>query len=125
MAARGRCGLRLAPVVDDSCFGALRLGRLTQSFDLTDELHTAIRTIRVVCARVAIRFLCQHFEQRLTRRFDALVLPLTSMFDDVLTPNQSAAANRRPALQQDGADNLAATVAADRALPAAVAGLGR
>ena len=30
-------------------------------------------------------------------------------------PNQSAAANRRPALQPDGAGNLAATVAADRA----------
>mgnify|MGYP006176101307 CR=1 FL=1 len=39
--------------------------------------------------------------------------------------NQSAAANRRPAGQSDGSDNLSATVAADRALPAAVAELGR
>src|SRR5690349_3734552 len=39
-------------------------------------------------------------------------------------PNQSAAANRRPAGQSDGSGNLAATVAADRAFPAAVAELG-
>ena len=45
--------------------------------------------------------------------------------DDILTPNQSAAANRRPAGQSDGADYLAATVAADRAFPAAVAELDR
>jgi hypothetical protein len=41
------------------------------------------------------------------------------------TANQSAAANRRPAGQSDGSDNLFATVAADRAFPAAVAELGR
>lgn len=40
-------------------------------------------------------------------------------------PNQSAAANRRPALQSDGSDNLSAIVAAARAFPAAVAELGR
>ena len=40
-------------------------------------------------------------------------------------PNQSAAANRRPAGQANGLDNLSATVAADRAFPAAVAELGR
>ena len=39
--------------------------------------------------------------------------------------NNGAAANRRPAGQSDGADNLAAIVAADRAFPAAVAELGR
>ena len=39
--------------------------------------------------------------------------------------HQSAAANRRPAGQLDGSGNLSATVAADRALPAAVAELGR
>jgi hypothetical protein len=39
--------------------------------------------------------------------------------------NQSAAANRRPAGQLDGSGNLTATVAADRAFPAAVAELGR
>ena len=39
--------------------------------------------------------------------------------------NQSAAANRRPAGQSDGSDNLAAIIAADRAFPAAVAELGR
>ena len=38
-------------------------------------------------------------------------------------PNQSAAANRRPALQPDGSDNLSAIVAAARAFPAAVAEL--
>ena len=42
-----------------------------------------------------------------------------------LPPNQSAAANRRPAGQLDGSGNLFATVAADRAFPAAVAELGR
>ncbi len=42
----------------------------------------------------------------------------------MLMPNQSAAANRRPAGQADGSDNLAATVAAGRAFPAAVAELG-
>ena len=40
-------------------------------------------------------------------------------------PNQSAAANRRPALQSDGSDNLSAIVAAARAFPAAVAERGR
>jgi hypothetical protein len=40
-------------------------------------------------------------------------------------PNQCAAANRRPAGQSDGSGNLFATVAADRAFPAAVAELGR
>ena len=39
------------------------------------------------------------------------------------SPNQGAAANRRPAWQSDGSDNLAAIVAADRAFPAAVAEL--
>jgi hypothetical protein len=43
----------------------------------------------------------------------------------VSSHNRSAAANRRPALQSDGSDNLSATVAADRAFPAAVAELGR
>lgn len=41
------------------------------------------------------------------------------------SPNQSAAANRRPAGQSDGSGNLSAIVAADRAFPAAVAELGR
>ena len=40
-------------------------------------------------------------------------------------PNQSAAANRRPAGQSDSSDDLFATVAADRAFPAAVTELGR
>ncbi len=39
------------------------------------------------------------------------------------TPNQGAAANRRPAGQSEGSDNLSATVATDRAFPAAVADL--
>jgi len=39
-------------------------------------------------------------------------------------PNQGAAANRRPAGQSDGSDNLSAPLAADRAFPAAVAELG-
>jgi len=38
-------------------------------------------------------------------------------------PNKGAAANRRPAGQLDGAGNLSATVAADRAFAAAVAEL--
>ena len=42
-----------------------------------------------------------------------------------MTPNQGAATNRRTAGQSDGLDNLAATLAADRALPAAVAELDR
>jgi len=40
-------------------------------------------------------------------------------------PNQSAAANRRPAGQASGSDNLAAIIEADRAFPATVAELGR
>ena len=44
---------------------------------------------------------------------------------ETMWANQSAAANRRPAGQLDGSDNLLATVAADRAFPAAVAELGR
>ena len=40
-------------------------------------------------------------------------------------PNHGAAANRRPAGQSSGSGNLFATVAADRAFPAAVAELGR
>ena len=43
----------------------------------------------------------------------------------IVCANQSAAANRRPAGQSDGSGNLFATVAADRAFPAAVAELGR
>ena len=39
-------------------------------------------------------------------------------------PGPYPAANRRPAGQSDGSGNLAATVAADRAFPAAVAELG-
>ena len=39
--------------------------------------------------------------------------------------NQSAAANRRPTEQSGGSGNLSATVAADRAFPVVVAGLGR
>jgi hypothetical protein len=39
--------------------------------------------------------------------------------------NQGAAANRRPAGQLNGSGDLSATVAADRAFPAAVAELGR
>jgi len=46
-------------------------------------------------------------------------------FDNIEPPNQGAAANRRPAGQSDGSGNLSATVAADRAFPAAVAELGR
>ena len=42
-----------------------------------------------------------------------------------LVPNQGAAANRRPAGQSGGSDNLSATIAADRAFSAAVAELGR
>jgi hypothetical protein len=41
------------------------------------------------------------------------------------TPNLGAAAYRRPAGQSDGSDNSSATLAADRAYPTAVAGLGR
>ena len=39
--------------------------------------------------------------------------------------NNGAAANRRPALQLDGSDNLSATVAADRPFLAVVAELDR
>ena len=39
--------------------------------------------------------------------------------------NQGAAANRRPAGQFSGLDNLSAIVTADRAFPAAVAELDR
>jgi len=52
---------------------------------------------------------------------------MSSIFSVTMTtwPNQGAAANRRPAGQSDGLDNLSAIVAADRAFPAAVAELGR
>ena len=40
-------------------------------------------------------------------------------------PGSYPAANRRLAWQSDGSDSLSATVAADRAFPAAVAELGR
>ena len=43
----------------------------------------------------------------------------------ILASNQRAAANRRPAGQSDGGDNLSAMVAAGRAFPAAVAELDR
>lgn len=42
-----------------------------------------------------------------------------------MQPNHSAGADRHPAGQVDGSDNLSATVAADSAFPAAVAELGR
>jgi hypothetical protein len=41
-----------------------------------------------------------------------------------MCPNQGAATNRLPAGQADSSDNLSATLAADRAFPAAVAELG-
>jgi len=44
---------------------------------------------------------------------------------EVVAANQGAPANRRPAGLSDGSDNLTATVAVDRAFPAAVAELGR
>ena len=50
---------------------------------------------------------------------------LVGRTDAIESPNQGAAANRRPAGQADGSGNLLATVAADRAFPAAVAELGR
>ena len=52
---------------------------------------------------------------------------MSSIFSVTMTtwPNQDAAANRRPAGQSDGSDNLSAIVAADRAFPAAVAEVGR
>ena len=52
---------------------------------------------------------------------------MSSIFSVTMTtwPNQDAAANRRPAGQSDGSDNLSAIVAADRAFPAAVAELDR
>jgi len=43
----------------------------------------------------------------------------------ITSPNQSAAVNRRPALQSGGSRDLSAILAADRAFPAAVAELGR
>ena len=46
-------------------------------------------------------------------------------FDMNHQANQSAAVNRRPDGQWDSSGNLSATVAADRALPAAVAELVR
>ena len=45
------------------------------------------------------------------------------IFSRRLPPNKGAAANRRPAGQSGGSDNLSATLAADRAFPAAVAEL--
>jgi hypothetical protein len=42
-----------------------------------------------------------------------------------MQPKHSAAANRGPAGQSEGSGNLFATVAADRAFPAAVAEFGR
>jgi hypothetical protein len=52
-------------------------------------------------------------------------LPFMDRREERRMPNQGAAANRRPAGQADGSDNLSATVAADRPFPAAVAELGR
>ena len=58
--------------------------------------------------------------------FSELANLLTRHYDvHDMTPNQCAAANRRPAGQSDGSDNLPAIVAADRAFPAAVAELDR
>jgi hypothetical protein len=61
-----------------------------------------------------------------TRKTESFCVYFDQTFDEVVyRPNQSAAANRRPAGQLDGSGNLFATVAADRAFPAAVAELGR
>ena len=43
----------------------------------------------------------------------------------MMTPNQGAVANNRPAGLSVGSDNLSATLAADRPFPAAVAELCR
>jgi len=51
--------------------------------------------------------------------------PMTLQRTKTESPNQSAAAIRRPAGQLDGSGDLTAIVAADRAFPSAVAELGR
>ena len=55
----------------------------------------------------------------------AVSLFIVNQTMESLTPDQSAAANRRPARQSDGAGNLSAIIAVDRAFPAAVAELER
>ena len=50
---------------------------------------------------------------------------ITEMIESYQSSNQCAAANRRPAGQSSGSGNLSATLAADRAFPAAVAELDR
>jgi hypothetical protein len=64
-----------------------------------------------LCFRVAPRVVCSQTFQE---------IEMTT-----LRPNQSAAANRRPAGQAGGSDDLSAIVAADRPFLAAVAELGR
>lgn len=59
----------------------------------------------------------------LTLRRSHPELPVPSCFREAA--NKGASANRRPAGQSDGSDNLSAIVTADRAFPAAVAELGR
>jgi hypothetical protein len=71
---------------------------------------------------VGIRFQSSFFIAQTVR----LRLAWRARRGDCMTmPNQSAAANRRPAGQSDGSGNLSAIVAADRAFPAAVAELDR
>ena len=79
------------------------------TWDIWSVLHSAGIALAVAMASgvAAINRLCNDLEQ-MNRR-----------------SNQGAAANRHPAGQSDGTDNLSATVAADRAFPAAVAELGR
>ena len=57
----------------------------------------------------------------LTKLFGSILMSISLRMES----NQSAAANGRPAGQANGSNNLLATVAADRAFPAAVAELDR
>jgi hypothetical protein len=73
---------------------------------------------------VALRFGRQRRDWSCLRREGQTAMSDCDAKLQICRPNQGAAANRRPAGQSDGSSNLSAIVAADRAFPAAVAGLG-
>ena len=81
----------------------------------TDSSGFAARTVDVRSRRALYRVAFWTLESVLFAMHKCLTSPTR--------PNQGAAANRRPAGQSDGSDNLSVTFAASRAFPAAVAEL--
>jgi hypothetical protein len=116
--------------------GIVRTGK-TSSRPLTlSEWRDAQKSIQAQIDDLATYYAFTNFATLKRNPFDPPAAKLDSMWIEELrgklrsitnapAANQGAAANRRPALQSSGSDDLSAIVAADRAFPAGSLSLGR